>query len=232
MSGPRPTLSPPPGSRPRRKLPVTRGWELVGNGLGDDPAVMAPLREPPGNPSRANRRMNLPLLASLSANSSTPVPDDEWVDLVEAALASDPAAVRRLFAAAARWANQLIHQRSWLLDPEAEVVSLMWHTLHARPRSSDEWRYLVVRRLRRSEYRPNPEVPSPPDLIESAVPTNEFESRTVDQLAARTTIRDLGAMPPAMDPYLAAVWMDRQPSSASAHVASQYRYLRRRRAVA
>ena len=136
--------------------------------------------------------------------------------------------MRRVFAAAARWANQLIHQRFWLLDAEAEIVTLLWDTLHARPGSSDDWRTLVRRRLTRRQYRPSPEVATPREILEDTVPGGEFEARVLDQLDARRTLRTLGPMPAGMGPYLAAVWADQPPAPAAAHCARQYRYLRRR----
>jgi hypothetical protein len=177
--------------------------------------------------------MYLPLLTTLSGGSSTPIPDEDWPAVVDAALDGDPDAARQLFAAAARWANQLIRQRVWILDPEAEVVALMWDRLHHRPTCSDHWRYLVVRRMRRREYRPTLECPTPPEALDAVGPRCEFEAATVDQLAARAALRGLTpAPPPAMCPFLAAVLTDQPPAPEAAHAARQYRYLRRRQTVA
>ncbi len=228
MPGNRPTTPPAPPSISRRKVALTWGWESAGNGLDDLPARMGTPRESAGNGVRAARRMHLPLLTSLSGGRSTPVPDDQWSVLVEAAIGGDEVAVRRVFAAAARWANQLIHQRSWLLDAEAEIVTVLWDTLHARPGSSDDWRTLVRRRLARRQYRPSPEVATPREVLEDTVGGGEFEARVLDQLDARRTLRTLGPMPAGMGPYLAAVWVDQPPAPAAAHCARQYRYLRRR----
>ncbi len=172
--------------------------------------------------------MHLPLLTSLSAGRSIQVPDDDWAGLVGAALAGDPTALRRVFAAGARWANQLIHQRSWLLDPEAEVVALMWTTLHARPSCSDDWRTLVRRRLARREYRPRPEVATSPELLADTITGPGFECDIVDQLAARRALRRLGTLPSGMRPYVTAVLADQPPPPNAAHCARQYRYLHRR----
>jgi len=172
--------------------------------------------------------MHLPLLTTLSGGRCAPVPAADWADLVQAALAGDGDAVQRVFGAAARWANQLIHQRSWLLDAEAEIVFLLWDTLHARPVDSDGWRTLVRRRLARRQYRPSPEVATPRELLEDTVPGGEFEAVVLDRLDARRSLRALGPMPAGMGPYLAAVLTDQPPTAAAAHCARQYRYLRRR----
>lgn len=223
---PDPTIQSPPARR--RKGSLTRGWESLGNASAQAPELMGTPREPAGNAGRANRRMHLPLLTTLSAGRSHSVPDSEWPGLVELALAGDPTAVQRAFAAGARWANQLIHQRGWLLDPEAEVVTLMWDTLHCRPVCSDDWRTLVRRRLARREYRPSPEVATCRDVLEETVGAGEFESRVLDRLDARRRLDALGPMPPGMHPYIAAVWVDQPPPAAAAHSARQYRYLQRR----
>lgn len=232
MPGNHPTVPPTDPTRPRQKAALTRDWESAGNGIGDHPDPMGTRREPAGNAPRANRRMHLSLLASLSGGHSSPLPDDEWAAAVEAALTDDPDAVRRLFAAAARWANRLICQRSWILDPEAEIVSLMWGTLHARPSSSDEWRHLVLVRLRRREYRPSPELATTNEVLDTVCPSHEFEPGTLDRFTARAALQQLAPTPPAMGPYLAAVWTDQRPTPASAHVARQYRYQHRRKGVA
>lgn len=211
-----------------RKAALSRTWESLGNPRTDRPDLMGSPREPVGNAGRANRRMHLPLLTTLSAGRSTPVADDDWPDLVEAALAGDASAVQLVFAAGARWANRLIHQRGWLLDPEAEIVTLMWDTLRCRPRCSDDWRSLVRRRLARREYRPTPEVPTSCEILEETVGSGEFESTVLDQLDARRSLHALGPMPPGMGPYLAAVWTDQTPPPAAAHCARQFRYLQRR----
>jgi hypothetical protein len=228
MPGTTPATPPPSATSPRRKRALSRAREYLGNAQTDPPSGMGTSEEPAGNGTRASRRMHLPLLTSLSGGCSTPVPDDEWAGLVEAAIGGDDVAVRRLFAAAARWANHLIHQRFWLLDAEAEIVSLLWDTLRARPGSSDDWRTLVRRRLARRQYRPSPEVAIPTEILEDTVPGGEFEARVLDQLDARRTLRALGPMPAGMGPYLAAVWTDQPPAPEAAHCARQYRYLRRR----
>jgi hypothetical protein len=181
-----------------------------------------------GSARRANHGMHLPTLTHLSAGRSTPVPDDDWLPLVEAALVGDPPAIQRLFAAAARWANRLIHSRPWLSDAEAEVIALMWTTLPARPRSTDEWRTLVRRRLARRQFRPSPEVVAAPEALEPHLPGGEFETAVVDQLAARARLAALGPLPPGLRTYAAAVLCDDVPSVAAAHCARQWRYLRRR----
>jgi hypothetical protein len=105
MPGNRPTPAPAPSSRPHPKRTLTWGWESVGNGVPDDPDQMGTPREPAGNAGRANRRMYLPLLTTLSGGSSTPIPDEDWPAVVDAALDGDPDAARQLFAAAARWSR-------------------------------------------------------------------------------------------------------------------------------
>ena len=228
MPGTRPTQSSAATSSPSAKRALTRAWESAGNASADAPSRMGTSQEPAGNRARASRRMHLPLLTTLSGGRSAPVPTHDWPRLVEAALAGDDDAVRRVFGAAARWANQLIHQRSWILDAEAEVVTLLWDTLHARPVDSDGWRTLVRRRLTRRQYRPTPEVATPHELLEDTVRGGEFEAGVLDRLDARRTLRALGPMPAGMGPYLAAVLTDQPPAPAAAHCARQYRYLRRR----
>src|SRR3954452_11465205 len=157
----------------RGKRALSRAWESAGKAPANATGGMGTSREPTGNRVRASRRMHLRLLTSLSGGRSAPVPADQWAGLVEAALAGDEEAVGRVFAAAARWANQLIHQRSWLLDAESEILTLLWDTLHTRPGDSDVWRTLVRRRLARREYRPTPEVATPREILEDTVPGGE-----------------------------------------------------------
>jgi len=177
--------------------------------------------------------MHLPLLTQLSNRRSTPIPDDLWPATVEAALAGDPAAVEDLFAAGARWANRLIHSRPWLDDAEADVIALMWTTLPARPKNTDDWRTLVRRRLTRREYRPSVEAVWEPEWLEACIPVaSDISDAIVEQLSARAALVALGPFPAGVHRYLAAVLDDAAPSPRSAHSARQWRYLRRQADVA
>ena len=190
-------------------------------------------RDESGRSDRGNGRMHLPLLTQLSTGCSTPIPDEKWLPTVEAALAGDPAAVQALFAAAARWANRLIHSRPWLADAEADVIALMWTTLPARPRNADVWRTLVRRRLTRREYRPSIEAAWETEWLEHRTATvSDISERVVDQLTARADLIALGQFPAGVRPYLASVLTDTEPSRLSAHSARQWRYLRRQAEVA
>ena len=177
--------------------------------------------------------MHLPLLTQLSAGRSAPISDDRWPATVESALDGDPAAIQALFAGSARWANRLIHSRPWLDDAEADVIALMWTTLPARPRNTDDWRTLVRRRLTRREYRPSVEAAWETDWLEArTAAVGDIAVRVVDQLDARAQLAAIGPFPAGMRPYLQAVLTDDEPSRRSAHSARQWRYLNRQQDVA
>ncbi len=200
------------------------GWFGIGSGAGRDES---------GTTVRGNGRMYLPLLTQLSNRRSTPIPDDRWPATVEAALAGDPAAIEDLFAAGSRWANRIIHSRPWLDDAEADVIALMWTTLPARPKNSDDWRTLVRRRLTRREYRPTVEAVWQREWLEERADTvSDIASGVVEQLSACSDLAALGPFPAGVRRYLTAVLNDTAPSPQSAHSARQWRYLRRQADVA
>jgi len=200
------------------------GWFGNGSGAGRDES---------GTTVRGNGSMYLPLLTQLSNRRCTPIPDDLWSATVEAALAGDPDAIQALFAAGARWANRLIHSRPWLDDAEADVIALMWTTLPARPKNSDDWRTLVRRRLTRCEYRPLVEAVWEREWLEERADiVSDISEGVVEQLSARADLVALGPFPAGVRRYVVAVLNDAAPSPQSAHSARQWRYLRRQPDVA
>ena len=193
MPGTTPTAPPPSTISPPGKRALSRARESPRE-RADGPS------QRDGNERGIGREPHAAPLGACTSHCSRPCPAAAPLPSLttngpassKRRIAGDDDAVRRVFAAAARWANQLIHQRFWLLDAEAEIVTLLWDTLHARPASSDDWRTLVRRRLTRRQYRPSPEVATPREILEDTVPGGEFEARVLDQLDARRTLRTLG----------------------------------------
>ncbi len=187
----------------------------------------------------------------LSGCDDTPVDAADWDRIVADALAGDLASVGRLFADAARWANRLVQRRSWLDDAEAIVVATMWESLQLRPRDSDQWRTLVMRRLRRKAHRPPAEVllgaglpgsstDRQPEIVDLGGPLPAIvgrssitaqasleSDRVIARLDACARVRSLGALPSSMRCLVVAALLDEPAPESSAHRVWRLRNRRR-----
>jgi hypothetical protein len=177
----------------------------------------------------------------LSGCDDSRVDAAEWDRIVAGALAGDAGSIRRLFADSARWANRLVQRRGWLDDGEAIVIATMWEALQLCPRTSDAWRTLVTRRLRRKAYRPPVEVPlgepltEPPtgrrhELIDRGgplpavigrsrvtVPDSPESDGVIARLDAIRRVRSVGALPSSMTRLAVAALLDEPAPESSAH---------------